>query len=173
MTCKLQNSRGTHIWRRKRIRTVVRKVRVPKATPSAEWKFTHRCGSIAGEAFKTIIRGLGVYRLPRQEAVHTLAAFTLSPPGWTHLPFCFPGCGAVQTPSPEAKRITASRIVSQQPHPFFPSFRSSAVGTGNGARHFSLRSLLVSSLTRSEGGRAGSSSAVYKQVLGNYSALTP
>lgn len=27
-------------------------------------------------------------------------------------------------------------------------------------------------LTRSEGGRTGSSSAVYKQVLGNYSALT-
>lgn len=81
MTCKLQNSRGTHIWRRKRIRAGVRKVRVPKATPSAEWKFTHRCGSIAGEAFKTIIRGLGGYRLPQTGGCsHTSSVHTL--PSW-------------------------------------------------------------------------------------------
>lgn len=85
MACKLQNSHWTHIWCGKRIRAGVRKVHVPKATLLAVWKFVHHCGSIAGEAFKTIIRGLGGHRLPQTGGCsHTSSVHTL--PSWTDTP---------------------------------------------------------------------------------------
>lgn len=130
-------------------------MRVPKATPLAVWKFVHHCGSIAGEAFKTIIRGLGGYRLPQTGGCsHTSSVHTL--PSWTDTPALLLfrlWCSSNALTRGQADHSLQDCKSTSSPS-FFPSFRSSAVGTGNGARHFSLWSLPLSSLTRSEGGEA-------------------